>query len=671
MGEDMQSKSSNDFWSDYGVEIPENAGQVQNLQPQNKTDDYWSNQSIPQKEEPSLLNQDVLNNLTRGRDIAIGAGNLKSRLLNTPYDIGKSIEGFGQGVMAQSPFHEQLQQGLSQLHKKSFPINAMQNPLEAIHYQEPDYAKMMGQTKPPEGLSRAIQKGLEYAPELLFAGGLLRGGLKNLARTSMGQKFQKRFEEPEWQKGEWEKAAEEPYAKEDRELKEQEKNIYNKYKTINPDVLESKLYDKVQKSLELEPIAKEPVRPTENLLPPPAGELATEASSNKLASQKREIEEYLNPQEQHDLTVQEYFKDRPQEIRDLAGKNFYNPYKEKIKDLNVNIPNSGKMELINKNLVKIFGKDKLSDPGYQKVIELYIKQNAITDEVPLSGLFDTYNVVKDEYHKAKAKSRQQNISPDERIKAEKKVEELGPLKEQQEQFLEKYTPDEAMKLKKEGDAYYKENMIPLYNSPIYWEAQKDMGLSSTDLMKSIRGRAGGQQLLRSMSSENPNVLRALFGQKYADKPEALAGKLKTHEEELLKSSPQLQGMRERLRKNMEVDKYQKEAQEFAKRNVDALTKEWKKIKDEESKKQQIREDFNKNNAEIEALEKNLKELKIRHEAKAERDKAYQAWSDAEKAEKEKIENQLKIKKMIKKLLISTVGALSGYKGVASIIKWFK
>lgn len=129
------------------------------------------------------------------RDILIGLSNLGHKTVNTPYDLAKNIEHQGQSFVQSidktlpmekyvgqnrlpnnKSYLQQLVDSFNkdhnvpeELQNKNWGINAENIP----HQQEQDFAALLGQKGTPSTGSQIIQKGIEYAPELVGLGKLL------------------------------------------------------------------------------------------------------------------------------------------------------------------------------------------------------------------------------------------------------------------------------------------------------------------------------------------------------------------------------------------------------------------------------------------------------------------------------------------------------------------
>lgn len=111
------------------------------------------------------------------RDVAVGFANRGHSLLNTPHDLAKNIEQQGR------QFNQLIDKGLN-LEKYGLKSRAPSNSLaDKIPFQEEkNFAEMLGQKGQGTLLDKAIQKGVEYAPELLMGANIFRTHVPHLTK---------------------------------------------------------------------------------------------------------------------------------------------------------------------------------------------------------------------------------------------------------------------------------------------------------------------------------------------------------------------------------------------------------------------------------------------------------------------------------------------------------
>jgi hypothetical protein len=105
------------------------------------------------------------------RNIMIGLAHAGRNLHNLPHDL---VQGFEQGTQG---FGKQLSALPGSIQVNSKPLS------ERLPYDERDFSQAFGQQGDPTMMDSLIQKGLEYAPEIAGAGGLIRGGVRRLKGT--------------------------------------------------------------------------------------------------------------------------------------------------------------------------------------------------------------------------------------------------------------------------------------------------------------------------------------------------------------------------------------------------------------------------------------------------------------------------------------------------------
>ncbi len=107
------------------------------------------------------------------RDIMIGLTHAGRNLHNLPHDTVSGIEKLGDYFNSKDPYWKKHQKP-----KDSFKLS------EHLPNDEQDYSDIWGGNKDKKTLlDKIIQGGVEHAPELIGAGGLIRGGFRRLTGT--------------------------------------------------------------------------------------------------------------------------------------------------------------------------------------------------------------------------------------------------------------------------------------------------------------------------------------------------------------------------------------------------------------------------------------------------------------------------------------------------------
>lgn len=139
------------------------------------------------------------------RNIGIGLANLGHNTTNLPYDLAKQLQNasqpFGdfqkknlpalQGTEKQQSYLDQMVNGFNKEHNV---LEEMKNPnygfnAENIpHQQEQNYEKIFGQNGSGTLMDTLLQKGIEYAPDIYVGSGLLKSGINKLT-SKVGEKI--------------------------------------------------------------------------------------------------------------------------------------------------------------------------------------------------------------------------------------------------------------------------------------------------------------------------------------------------------------------------------------------------------------------------------------------------------------------------------------------------
>lgn len=136
----------------------------------NKWDQYkaskWDQyKATPKSQEPEAPEEGFWEKLPR--NTVAGLANLGHRTLNSPHDLVAGLEGMAQN------FGESLNSALpKELQQKAHPSFKLSEHIPT--QEEHNYAELLGQKGEPTIGDQFIQKGIEYAPDILSLGGIYR-----------------------------------------------------------------------------------------------------------------------------------------------------------------------------------------------------------------------------------------------------------------------------------------------------------------------------------------------------------------------------------------------------------------------------------------------------------------------------------------------------------------
>jgi len=125
------------------------------------------------------------------RNLQIGLFNQRQNLVNLPHDIAKGFEQEGK------EFRKTINESLpleKYIGNNKLPFSnflPQQNISEYLPYEQTNYEKEFGQNGEGTFSDKVIQKGLEYAPELLLGGNALRNILPHLTKRGATKNLNK------------------------------------------------------------------------------------------------------------------------------------------------------------------------------------------------------------------------------------------------------------------------------------------------------------------------------------------------------------------------------------------------------------------------------------------------------------------------------------------------
>lgn len=361
----------------------------------------------------------------------------------------------------------------------------------------------------------------------------------------------------------------------------------------------SRSINKKQEQLEkLAPDVQIPFEQTENLLLPPSLEELIPNSQREITSLESEISNYLNRGSNHDVIVQEGIlnavKNRKREIQDT----YYHPFEENIQNEHIAIPRDIDTKEFEHSLIKFMGGGFELTEGFKKAVDKFKKDNHAVDLIPAIDFWNMYKETRDAASDAFSKSRKEG--GDRKAHYEKESQELRDLAEKQLEILQSHVGDENLNLLNQGNYFWSKDITPLYGNPLYEQAKKRRGLNSGNIIKATRGEHRGQEILRNIITENPDLNRAAVGQLFAENPRNLLD-LNMQQSHFVNQLPQLEGMMGRLRNALAT----------LDRNQDRVSQRADEIKrinkgfEESLKKQMTREKAIK---ESERLKREIKQL---------------------------------------------------------------
>jgi hypothetical protein len=115
----------------------------------------------------------------------------------------------------------------------------------------------------------------------------------------------------------------------------------------------------------------------------------------------------------------------------------------------------------------------------------------------------------------------ENISPKAREDWIKKGDELDALEKRMRKLISEQVGTKYLDKLKAIDKDYATKIAPLYKNPMYQEMLKH-GQTSKNMLKVLHGTTPGNETLKMIVKDSPELQRLIVGQKYASKPGELA-----------------------------------------------------------------------------------------------------------------------------------------------------
>lgn len=114
----------------------------------------------------------------------------------------------------------------------------------------------------------------------------------------------------------------------------------------------------------------------------------------------------------------------------------------------------------------------------------------------------------------------ETISPKAREEWIKKGERLDSLEKRMHNLIGEQIGTKYLEKLKSIDKEYATQIAPLYKNPMYQQMLKH-GQTSKDIMKTLHGTTPGNETLKTILKDNPELQRLVVGQKFAAAPEKL------------------------------------------------------------------------------------------------------------------------------------------------------
>lgn len=396
----------------------------------------------------------------------------------------------------------------------------------------------------------------------------------------------------------------------------------------------------------------------------PQAEELLKISEQKSLDAEKNISEHLGEGKAHDVRaakgLDKLIKDKKNEIG-----NIYKNVDQELKDTHVMIPRGREINQITSDI-----KDAIKNGGYgskevEKLAKELEKAEKRNDLVRGDDFLAMYRSTRSLANKAARNSRKTDIDALDRQHWERQNKELTETADKMNDLLKDHMSNESYSDLQKANHRWRTEITPLYKNNLYYKITKEGRLPS-NIINEVRGTGEGQELLREMIKSDPEILKNVVGQRYANNPK----KLQEFDElshEFIEKMPELQKLRNLHNETLKIKNINEKNLDLAKEKSEAMELEASRVKksfDETKAQQELRQkkskELNEINQKISDLERYLPELKSKAKSKnINLQKKLELESKIAKAEKD-------IEKFKTKLWIATAtggGALLGALGL--------
>lgn len=332
-----------------------------------------------------------------------------------------------------------------------------------------------------------------------------------------------------------------------QEVEALKKELTTKYGTTSPERLQRAINEKTQRIQELRPTAELPFERTSNLLPGATGEDILKLPQKNIEQTAAKIDAYLRKGAPHDEEVALATLNKIENTKKGIQQNYYEKAKSDLLEKNVVIPRTADVEKLTNSLKKVTSQDYWNTPQFNEMLnQLKLQESYGNDIIPANDFVDMWKSTKNAARVAKANMRAIGETPEKRAFWEKEYKRLEPLATKQWEILKNNIGEDTANLIKQGDNLWKEKIVPLYENKTYWQIKDKGRIDSANIMKELRGTGKGQEILRNVIMEDPEITKNVVAHRYAGNPEKLLSHNET-EARYINVLPELKSFIEELR----------------------------------------------------------------------------------------------------------------------------
>jgi hypothetical protein len=209
--------------------------------------------------------------------------------------------------------------------------------------------------------------------------------------------------------------------------------------------------------------------------------------------------------------------------------NIYDTVENSLEDKNVLIPHTDQLMEAEKAARKLLEDSRgffKNDEEFEAAVKKLAKSDqgakrGPSDIVPASDVLKNYRTMRHLSQKLNKEAYSTKVAGNKELQSEMlaKAEEFENNAQNLETLLENNDLGPSLKNLKEANKRWREEVTPLYRNKTYKQFLN--GLGPDNIMKALRGNGPGQAIIRKIIQEDPELLRNVVGQRYANNPSKL------------------------------------------------------------------------------------------------------------------------------------------------------
>lgn len=288
---------------------------------------------------------------------------------------------------------------------------------------------------------------------------------------------------------------------------------------IAPEKAPLSLIEPIKPGEKLE-ISDEPVKQAESLL---------KTNEQKSAELEKQFGEgHLKKGYTHDVPIAEGVTKKISENKKEIG-NIYDEVQGSLEDKHIVIPRSEQLLEAEKESRKLlessrafFKTDEEFEAAVKKLAKGYSNtKRGPSDIVPAADVLSNYRTMRHLSQKLNKEAYSSKVAGNKDLQSEmlSKADEFETNAQNLETLLENNDLGDSLKNLKVANKRWREEITPLYRNKTYKQFLN--GLGPDNIMKALRGNGPGQEIIRKIIKEDPELLRNIIGQRYANNPAKL------------------------------------------------------------------------------------------------------------------------------------------------------